>query len=81
MVVTYGCKIQKHDDPFLSRAQELLDIFIQVSPEKGALLTAFPISECRNSAHFRRSYPRQLNISLPGYLECIGRKLPPRLDY
>ncbi|KAG2110337.1 cytochrome P450 [Suillus discolor] len=46
MAVTYGYNAHGHEDPFLSRARELFDIGQRiVSPEKGALFTAFPFLE------------------------------------
>ncbi|KAG1877091.1 cytochrome P450 [Suillus tomentosus] len=46
MAVTYGYRAHGHEDPFLSRARELMDIGKYItSPEKAAMFTAFPFLE------------------------------------
>jgi hypothetical protein len=50
MAVTYGHTDRGTQDPFLSRAQELLDIARQLlSPERAAMFTAFPFREYVNA--------------------------------
>ncbi|KAG2367945.1 cytochrome P450 [Suillus spraguei] len=46
MAVTYGYVALGHEDPYLTRACELLDIVEHIaSPEKAAMFTAFPFLE------------------------------------
>ncbi|KAH7917591.1 cytochrome P450 [Leucogyrophana mollusca] len=46
MAVTYGYEVQTHDDPLVNRIQQVVDIITQVlTPERGALLMAFPLLE------------------------------------
>ncbi|KAG1742264.1 cytochrome P450 [Suillus paluster] len=50
MAVTYGHTARGHDDPFLARAHELVDIAKHIlSPERAAIFTAFPFRECLNA--------------------------------
>jgi len=50
MAVTYGHRAHGDEDPFLTRAHELLNVATQlVSPEKAAMFTAFPFRECLNA--------------------------------
>jgi hypothetical protein len=49
MAVTYGRITHGNEDPFLVRARELLDIGLRlVTPEKAAMLTAFPFRKFHN---------------------------------
>ncbi|KAG1742276.1 cytochrome P450 [Suillus paluster] len=46
MAVTYGHTARGHDDPFLARAHELVDIAKHIlSPERAAIFAAFPFLE------------------------------------
>ncbi|KAH7922164.1 cytochrome P450 [Leucogyrophana mollusca] len=46
MAITYGHEAQTRDDPFVNRIQQVVDIITQVlTPERGALLMAFPLLE------------------------------------
>jgi hypothetical protein len=50
MAVTYGHLA--HEDSFLTRAHELLDIGKHIaSPEKAAMFAAFPFRECLCRRH------------------------------
>ncbi|KAH7913512.1 cytochrome P450 [Hygrophoropsis aurantiaca] len=53
MAVTYGYETQIRDDPFVHRVQELINIITQtITPERSALLIAFPFLE-----HFPEWFP------------------------
>lgn len=47
MAVTYGYDVNDEGDPFISRTNRVIEIATQVmTPERAALLTAFPICAC-----------------------------------
>jgi hypothetical protein len=49
MAVTYGLTDRGTQDPFIARAQELLDIAKHLlSPERAAMFTAFPFRKYVN---------------------------------
>jgi len=52
LAVTYGHLADGHENPFLSRAHELLNIGKDIlAPEKAAMFTAFPFRECLCQRH------------------------------
>ncbi|KAG2032253.1 cytochrome P450, partial [Suillus americanus] len=66
MAVTYGHLAHGHEDPFLTRARQLLHIGEQmISPDKAAMFTAFPFLEklpswCFGGAHAQMGRSREL---------------------